>query len=347
MKAKRYYLEALRVLAMLLVMFNHSPAYLSLEGRGVTGYVSSMACSMVCKCAVPLFFMISGAVLLGKNESLSELYRKRIARMILVLVLISLLFYLKMVFRGDIAFSFPGFINLMLTDVLFLPYWYLYAYLGFLAILPFLRAMAQHLTREHIVYLVILQLAFKVVFYGIEGVTGWHFSGYLLDSLEVMFAIVVFYPLVGYGLDCLMKEDEGHGRELILCNLLLAATIVVTGILVHQDYLKTGAYRELYLGFGTSIAAITLFLDCRALFGRESVPEPAKKVLVFLGDKVFGIYLLEGFIGLNGKMDVIYRFLSPYLGFMLAYFVEILAVFCLRLGLVTVAKRLPVLRGLL
>ena len=55
--------------------------------------------------AVPLFYMVSGALLLGKNESFGELARKRILRIVAVIVIFSLLYYLKFAVRGQASVS--------------------------------------------------------------------------------------------------------------------------------------------------------------------------------------------------------------------------------------------------
>ena len=82
---KKYYLEVIRILAILMVMYNHSAAFMSFSNQSGVEYAISFLFSMVCKGAVPLFFMVSGALLLGKNESGKDLFQKRILRMILVL----------------------------------------------------------------------------------------------------------------------------------------------------------------------------------------------------------------------------------------------------------------------
>lgn len=66
---KKYHLEVIRILAILMVMYNHSAAFMSFSNQSGVEYAISFLFSMVCKGAVPLFFMVSGALLLGKNES--------------------------------------------------------------------------------------------------------------------------------------------------------------------------------------------------------------------------------------------------------------------------------------
>ena len=65
---KKYYLEVIRILAILMVMYNHSAAFMSFSNQSGVEYAISFLFSMVCKGAVPLFFMVSGALLLEKMK---------------------------------------------------------------------------------------------------------------------------------------------------------------------------------------------------------------------------------------------------------------------------------------
>ncbi len=80
---KKTYIECLRIIAIILVIYNHT------RELGFTLYqYTSDACSYylsvfmipVCKTAVPIFLMISGATLLGKKEDYRQLFFGRIAR---------------------------------------------------------------------------------------------------------------------------------------------------------------------------------------------------------------------------------------------------------------------------
>ena len=133
---KKYHLEVIRILAILMVMYNHSAAFMSFSNQSGVEYAISFLFSMVCKGAVPLFFMVSGALLLGKNESGKDLFQKRILRMILVIVIFSFLYYMKLVLKGERPFAPFSFLLSLPTDLVYLPYWFLYSYLGVLTILP-------------------------------------------------------------------------------------------------------------------------------------------------------------------------------------------------------------------
>ena len=85
-KERKYYLELLRVIAILLVMYNHSPAFMSFQNQSGVEYGISVFLSMLCKAAAPVFFMISGALLLGKDESIGTVFRKRVLKIFLALI---------------------------------------------------------------------------------------------------------------------------------------------------------------------------------------------------------------------------------------------------------------------
>lgn len=103
--SRKVYLEALRYLAIFFVIYNHT------AGNGFLLFVDSeqpqwlypinLFISQIDKIAVPIFFMISGSLLLGKNEPISVILKKRVLRMCLVLIGISL-FYL---FYNDISLT--------------------------------------------------------------------------------------------------------------------------------------------------------------------------------------------------------------------------------------------------
>ena len=67
MKDKKPYFEYMRIVAIALVIFNHLPGY-NLYTIS-TGYKQAiyMTITMITRINVPLFLMISGALLLGRR----------------------------------------------------------------------------------------------------------------------------------------------------------------------------------------------------------------------------------------------------------------------------------------
>lgn len=60
--------------------------------------------------------------------------------------------------RGQASVTPIRFLLGLPFDVAFLPYWYLYSYLGILVSLPFLRPLAQNMPKNAFWYLIALQI---------------------------------------------------------------------------------------------------------------------------------------------------------------------------------------------
>lgn len=85
--------DLIRILAIFLVMYNHRETYIFYHHVPHMGlrYILSMCGAAFCKCGPPLFFMVSGALILHKKESFRRIFRHRILRILIVMVILSIL----------------------------------------------------------------------------------------------------------------------------------------------------------------------------------------------------------------------------------------------------------------
>lgn len=89
-----WYLDVLRIVAAFFVIVNHTNSSIFLQGGLEVTTFLSLSWFFCCKCAVPIFFMISGILLLRKKESFTQVFRKRMGRPVCALLIASLLWYL-------------------------------------------------------------------------------------------------------------------------------------------------------------------------------------------------------------------------------------------------------------
>lgn len=68
--------DLIRILAIFLVMYNHRETYIFYHHVPRMGlrYMLSMCGAAFCKCGPPLFFMVSGALILHKKESFRRIF---------------------------------------------------------------------------------------------------------------------------------------------------------------------------------------------------------------------------------------------------------------------------------
>ncbi len=156
MNNRKTYFDILRITAIYLAVLIHTGTggylyYLRLSqplGRavfmGATAFIQAAS--------VPMLMMISGALLLNREESIRTVARKRILRFALLIVLFSLISYAYTVVKEKGAFSLWVFLCNLFSYEQVYSYWYLYAYLAFLVELPFLRIMVKHMRKQDFLY---------------------------------------------------------------------------------------------------------------------------------------------------------------------------------------------------
>lgn len=203
---RKVYCDAIRILAVICVIFHHTNArgyiYFTTVTTGSPIYWSSMTCGVLSGISVPLFFMVSGVTLLGKEESIANVWKKRISRFFIVLILFSLLQYLiKLNFNWSQVNGIE-FLKSIYSSSIIVPYWYLYGYLGFLVVLPFLRKLAKNMTEKECYYMI----ALSVVFQGVIPCIQYRLSAgtiTLNSSFDIGLAVnaIVLYPLIGFFAD--------------------------------------------------------------------------------------------------------------------------------------------------
>lgn len=161
MQQRKTYIDALRIVAIFGVLYNHT------NRRGY--YLYAFSDARICQdfyigiatlaaTAVPIFFMISGALLLPKKESLKELFQKRILKMVLVLLVFSGIQYVLLLLEECVTFSRKAVVQAVLQDGVIPSYWFLYAYIAYLLLLPILRKVAEVMSKQDYFYLFALLL---------------------------------------------------------------------------------------------------------------------------------------------------------------------------------------------
>lgn len=151
-------IELLRIVAMFFVIFNHTWnlgwTLFATYPVGSFQFFFYMPIAVFCKFSVPVYFMISGALLLNKEETAQRL-KKRIIRMTIVLLSISLLYYVYDALIGNIQIKsinemFVDFFCKILSGSTKYNLGFLYSYIAFLLILPFLRILAKNIKNNNI-----------------------------------------------------------------------------------------------------------------------------------------------------------------------------------------------------
>ncbi len=294
--------EVIRVFAIFFVVFGHTEysGYFLFSRYPADSirfwlYMIPAAC---CHVTVPLFYAISGALLLGrKEESLTDLWRKRVVKYIIILLVVTSFYY----------FESEGFLleELNIKTYLIILYaynignmtWFLYSYLAYLMLLPFLKTLAQNLKTEYFHYLFALVLIFDILAPAAEYIL-WQGTVTMNSFFTIgwLFDVAVLFPLVGYYME--HRMDHRNKKKTLLVLWLVSAVLLVLSCsmtyyvgVVEGEYAENVAERFLRCSMHSLCGAVYLSIK----YGMEKIRMPMwlEKVVISGGTCSFGVFILH------------------------------------------------------
>lgn len=278
------------------MILNHTPGYIACfdydAGTPILLVFWHLFVGMLVKVNVPIFYMITGTLMLNKDIRTDALMKKT-CKFFVILLVFSLI--ANVANKGYLYL--PGFIRTFASaDVDGAgPYWYLYAYIGILLMARFMRYVAEKITLRDVYYLIVM----RTVITGIIPMV-FLFLNKVLDSNihlasefePVIFTVdCVFYPVVGFGLDRKLDVRTLGGWKIravtaafFLANLLECALTYFDGpenVFRGYDFLIT----------------ISLFLIVKYYITVRPLPESVARAAALVSSLTLGIYLTEPIVG--------------------------------------------------
>lgn len=341
---KKIHLEVIRIIALICIIYNHTGdrgnnVYLFTNGN-VT-FILSLISDILCKIGVPLFLMISGALLLHKEENWQEIYQKRAFRIVKVIIVFTSIRYIYECFYvKNMVFSIAGLLKAITAGNLFVPYWFLYAYLSILLILPFLKKMLKSMDKKEMHILVFLIIAFYAVLPVVSAVFGVNFE------ISFVIGINYCYCILGYFIEYVLEKKVYTGKNIMFSIIAIVVSVIISYWLVVRDRFHGGTIAGEYNSILSMIIAFSVFFIIKAVFvGKESKNNRFTKCITSIGSCAFGIYLIEDY--LRNGLSFIHDGLALYVTTLPACAVWMTVVFIAGVIIVSVMKKIPVLRKIL
>lgn len=104
--------------------------------------------------------------------------------------------------------------------------------------------------------------------------------------------------------------------------------------------MKKGNYTENYMFLYGVFIAICIYINVKWLFFNVEINKDIQRVIIFLGDKIFGVYLIHGIL-MTEYTD--WLIVNSYLAFL----VETLIIGGSGWLIVSIIKRIPIMKRLL
>lgn len=301
-KSKLIHIELLRIIAALLVIFNHTGPngyfLFSFYPFATMPYFIYMAFTVISKIDVPIFLMLTGALLLKKDMEPKKIAQK-IGRMLIVLLIFTAVFYIRLhILKYSDTFTVPDFFVRLYKGDIIIPYWYVYAYISFLLAFPFLRAMVKSLPEKAYKYLIGL----AIVFMGIIPFMEYRLSAGTVTlnqygKIGWLFTNIVIFPLIGYYLENVVDISKVNKKHLLISCLVSLLGILISCYMTYYKHRITGICTEVetqdFLDLFTVPICISVFLLIKCWCNKVTFPNWISKVILSIGSCSFGIYLLH------------------------------------------------------
>lgn len=346
------YISALRILAIFFVIFNHSGDmgfYLyTYYPAGSLGFWVSLFVSIFSKVSVPLFFMISGALLLNKqDEPLKDLWGKKIVKMAIPLVAFSLVYYAYALYWSRGPFDLKAFLTQLYASDWMYHLWYMYAYLAYLMCLPFLRSMVQNLPNRYFYYMMVLAVVFNGVLPCLEhrfSLGAIRINPYLQPTWLITNSVL--YPCLGYFFQ--HRVDIASWKKKL--PILWGANILgflISGYMVYFRFTVAGVVEktEMFHGCFAVLNCSALFLTARMLLSGQKLPRPVSGLMDSMGKCTFGIYLMHLlFKDRPFLVNLVYRLRAIGMNHLLAVMIYCACIFVITYGITFVLSKIPLVR---
>ena len=346
------FIHILRIIAVFFVIFNHSGdigfyLYADYSVSSIQ-FCVYLLFSIFSKVSVPLFFLISGALLLNKpDESLTELWRKRIFKIAVPLVFFSLVYYCYALYWSGEPFCLSEFLNKLYASDLMYHLWYMYAYIGYLMCIPFLRSMVKSLPDKYFYYMIGIALFFNGILPCVEyrisqGMVSM--NAYLRPTWLI--TNTVLYPCVGYFLQHRIDIASIKRRLPLLWGINLIG-FIVSGYMTYYRYTIAGAIEktEVFHSCFAILNCIAVFITAKYLFSFIKVSGFASDLVQSAGKCTFGIYLIH--LLLKDRVflvSMVENMRTSGVNFLLAALLYCICIFLISYGITLVISKIPLIR---
>lgn len=340
-KKKVIHLEVIRIFALFCIVYNHIGYVIFMNTENILKVTVSLALSILCKIGVPLFFMISGALLLGREETWKEVYKKRVLRIVEVIVLFTALrfFYECYVIRTR-PFSSVQLVKSILTGNILHPYWFLYAYLSILLLLPILRIIIKNLDEQGMKNLLLLIVIFFMIIplKALVVKQEWQVSLILDEKICYMF--------LGYFIEHKLQKSDFSLRNMTLALGGTFAGIFISFWLVVKPHINGGEYAaEMIPLLSMFLACMIFYLLRGASFRFTDMNVKIEELITAIGSCVFGVYLIEDY--LRAIMVWLYGRRGLYIDDVNSCVLSTVIVVLMGIPIVYFLKKLPIIKKLI
>lgn len=298
-KTREYAFDILRVISMIMVIIIHiANVYCRSFGMISTkSYLISLIFNTICRVSVPIFFMISGTLLLDREFNKSK-YLKRVIKYLILIVVWDIIYLVWEYFYLGITYDK---LYMLIIDPYRAHLWFLYTILVLYAIQPLLKLImnkSNNVVKTILLTIwIILSLASMLNPYIAKFFTIFSYIGYFIIG-KYLYDFIKKYDLRKYSLTLIII--------MIICYSISIWMNYSLSISLNQFYNLFFAYRTPFI----MISSFALYILIISNYQKDNL----NKLFIGLSDLSLGVYLIHGiFLDITVK-EFIYSSINSLIG---------------------------------
>ena len=355
---KRVHFEILRCIAVFFVIFNHTSSYgfylFTKYNPNNIRYWCYLVISLFARLNVPMFFSISGALLLSRkyeHESVETIYFKRIKKVLLSLFVFSIVYIVQDNLFLQSQKSLIEYFVLFYNSSVKYHLWYLYAYIAFLGSLPIIRPLVWNLDKKIFHYIFILNIIYNFIPIIEYLFTKTTLKLYSQIEINYVLSNIFIFPILGYYLEYILDVDSFGKKKLLSLWCFNILTILIQAYATTVRGMDTNMLRpnicSWYMNSFKLINVACVFITVKKITGHYN-----NKIVNSLANNVgklcFGIYLLHPIFL---EMDIIKNLLSILythsVNRLLCSFIVVILVYTVSALITFLLRKIPIIRNVL
>lgn len=287
MKNKNYNIEMIRFWSFVMVIIIHVANYYcrAFGSIGNGEYFFSLFFNVISRVSVPCFFMISGALLLGRNEAIGK-SMKRAGRMLLALVIWSVIYYLFNTCYMQQTVDWKHIYRVPAEAHM----WYLYVIIPIYLMMPFLQAMCRGMDEKTEKGFAIFGSVLVVVLYLASHIgVRFYYDMPILGNRSY-----IYYVFMGYWLS---KNKDKIWKDRRLWFFLWIGSSLITTVSTMACSVTAGKHYDRLLEYGNPLVVVSAIAFFLFVLQKEEDDIPKKSIRKVMEAGCacsFGIYLIHG-----------------------------------------------------
>ena len=274
-KERIFYFDEIRAFAILLVMLAHTIQNFPVNVDLLTS-PTLLSYLTISRMGVPLFFMLSGALLIGKDYSLSEFFKKRFSRVLIPAIFWYVILVISVAYANGFNFDL---MHIWIHDAK-MP-WFVFGIIGVYLVIPIFNSFIKEYGTDGAAYFILIWLILIIfINYNLD-------QNYYVNLVFGNYGRFIGYAVLGYYLA--NKEFNVYSLPMVLFSAIILIACLAFNIYNAQHF-NTIVYIE---SISIIIQSSAVFLIFRYLskYASSNPSKALSKIHNFIKDSWIGVII--------------------------------------------------------